>query len=378
MKVCVLGATGSIGLQTLDVCRKAGYGVVSVAAGSNHEKLLDICREFKPGYAALYDRDAYIRFNNEKEDGVKSYQGTEGIVECVRQSGADIVVNAIVGGAGILPTLAAVENSKRVALANKESLVAAGNLIMSKAEETGCEIIPVDSEHSAIFQCMGGSRRYADKIYLTASGGPFRGCDITELEKATPEMALKHPNWSMGRKITIDSATLMNKGLEVIEAHWLFDIGYDDIEVVVHPQSIIHSMVGFKDGSVIAQLGAPDMRVPIQYALTYPERVENDFKRLDIFNTARLDFEKPDTGTFRCLALAYEAGRTGGTMPCVMNAANAEAVGMFLEGGIGFVRIAQIVESVMEGHKTLKADSVEVLVEADRNARETARRRGEK
>lgn len=375
-KVCLLGATGSIGIQTLEVCRKAGYEVTAVTAGRNHKALLEICREFNPGFAALNDSAAFDSFNSEKPDTIKSYEGIRGIVECIRESGADIVVNAITGSAGILPMLEAVKCARRVALANKESLVAAGSLIMPMAKERGCEIIPVDSEHSAIFQCIGDSPKEVKRIILTASGGPFRGYDKRQLGEVTPEMALKHPNWSMGSKITVDSATLMNKGLEVIEAHWLFNIGYDDIDVVTHPQSVVHSMVEFVDKSLIAQLGPPDMRIPIQYALTYPQRLHNDFPGLDIVKISRLDFEKPDTGVFRCLDLAYEAGRAGGTMPCAMNAANEEAVDMFLNGKIGFTEIAEIVWHVMEKHDNIKNHSIEELTEADLKARKAARSKG--
>jgi 1-deoxy-D-xylulose-5-phosphate reductoisomerase len=375
-KVCLLGATGSIGIQTLEVCRKAGYEVTAVTADRNYTALLEICREFSPGFAALNDFLAFEKFNSEKPGSVKSYKGMEGIVECVRESGADIVVNAITGSAGITPMLEAVKCYKRVALANKESLVAAGSLIMPLAKECGCEIIPVDSEHSAIFQCIGDSAKDVKRIILTASGGPFRGYGKNQLENVTPEMALKHPNWSMGSKITVDSATLMNKGLEVIEAHWLFNKGYDGIDVVIHPQSIVHSMVEFKDKGMLAQMGPPDMRIPIQYALTYPKHMPNDFPGLDIIKTMRLDFEKPDTEVFRCLDLAYEAGRAGGTMPCAMNAANEEAVEMFLQGQIRFSKIAEIVGEVMEKHDNIKDDSIEALTEADLKARKAARLKG--
>ncbi len=368
-RVCILGATGSIGEQTLQVCRKAGYDVVAVAANKDYEGLLKVCREFSPTHAALFDPKAHEIF---KGYGccANLYEGSEGILELIRKSKADIVVNSIVGSAGILPTLEAIKYSKRLALANKETLVAAGELVMKSAAENNCEIIPVDSEHSAIFQCIQGNKESQVKgIVLTASGGPFRGYSKEMLTNVTLKMALKHPNWVMGNKITIDSATMMNKGLEVIEAKWLFGLEYDQIQVAVHPKSIVHSMVEFIDNSLIAQLGAPDMRVPIQYALTYPDRIRNEFNSLNVFDMGSLEFIKPDLETFRCLKLAYEAGVIGGTMPCVMNAANEEAVKMFLEGKIEFIEIATIIEKVMEKHTAMAADNIESILECDKEAR---------
>ncbi|MCK5758782.1 MAG: 1-deoxy-D-xylulose-5-phosphate reductoisomerase [Clostridiales bacterium] len=368
-RVCILGATGSIGEQTLQVCREARYDVVAVAANKDYEGLLEVCREFSPTHVALFDPNAYEIFKGYGCSG-NLYEGSEGILELIRNSKADIVVNSIVGSAGILPTLEAIKYSKRLALANKETLVAAGELVMKSAAENNCEIIPVDSEHSAIFQCMQGNNENQVKgIVLTASGGPFRGYSKEMLTNVTLEMALKHPNWVMGNKITIDSATMMNKGLEVIEAKWLFGLEYDQIKVAIHPKSIVHSMVEFVDNSLIAQLGAPDMRVPIQYALTYPDRIRNEFNSLDVFDMGSLEFIKPDLETFRCLKLAYEAGMTGGTMPCVMNAANEEAVKMFLEGKIEFVEIAAIIEKVMGKHKAIAADNIESILECDKEAR---------
>ncbi len=371
-RVCILGATGSIGKQTLQVCRDAGYDVVAVAANNNHAGLYEICREFNPGHVVLFDSGSFDKFLKYGFKG-NHYKGMEGVLELIQNCRADIIVNSIVGSAGILPTMEAVKNSKRVALANKETLVSAGELVMSTAAGNNCEIIPVDSEHSAIFQCLQGNKKsQLKKIILTASGGPFRGYSTGQLEAVTKEMALKHPNWVMGSKITIDSATMMNKGLEVIEARWLFGIDYDRITVVIHPQSIIHSMVEFADNSVIAQMGAPDMRVPIQYAMTYPDRLRNDFKSLDVYKMGSLSFERPDLEAFRCLGLAYEAGRTGGTMPCVMNAANEEAVKMFLMGRIKFTGIAEVIENVMEKHMARNADSIETIIECDREARKAA------
>ena len=368
-KVCILGATGSIGEQTLQVCREAGYQVTAVAANTDYEGLLKVCREFSPAHAALYDSTAHEIFAGYGCCS-NTYKGAEGILELVRNSQADIVVNSIVGSAGILPTLEAIKHTKRLALANKETLVAAGELVMKSAAENNCEIIPVDSEHSAIFQCMQGNKENQVKgIILTASGGPFRGYSKEMLKDATLEMALKHPNWVMGSKITIDSATMMNKGLEVIEAKWLFSLEYDQIRVAIHPKSIVHSMIEFVDNSIIAQLGAPDMRVPIQYALTYPDRIRNDFNSLDVLKMGSLEFNKPDLETFKCLKLAFEAGRIGGTMPCTMNAANEEAVKMFLEGKIKFVEIAAIIENVMEKHTVMAADNIENILECDKKAR---------
>jgi len=368
-KVCILGATGSIGEQTLQVCREAGYKVVAVAANTDCEDLLKVCREFSPAHVALYDSKAYEIFLGYGCCS-NTYKGAEGILELIRNSHADIVVNSIVGSAGILPTLEAIKHAKRLALANKETLVAAGELVMKSAVENNCEIIPVDSEHSAIFQCMQGNKENQVKsIVLTASGGPFRDYSKEMLKDVTLEMALKHPNWVMGSKITIDSATMMNKGLEVIEAKWLFSLEYNQIKVAIHPKSIVHSMVEFVDNSLIAQLGAPDMRVPIQYALTYPDRIRNEFNSLDVFKMGSLEFNKPDLKTFRCLKLAYEAGRIGGTMPCAMNAANEEAVKMFLEGKIKFVEIAAIIENVMEKHTVMAADNIENILECDKKAR---------
>lgn len=371
-RVCILGATGSIGKQTLQVCRDAGYKVVAVSANTDYIGLAEMCREFSPSYAALSDPEAFEKFEA-LGCGCRSFGGAKGILELIRRCRADIVVNSIVGSAGIMPTIEAIKNSRRLALANKETLVAAGELVMSAAKEHSCEIIPVDSEHSAIFQCMRGNKlSQLNKIILTASGGPFRGYTKEMLGDVTLEMALSHPNWTMGSKITIDSATMMNKGLEVIEARWLFGLDYDHIKVVVHPQSIVHSMVEFNDNSLIAQLGAPDMRVPIQYAMTYPDRMGNDFKKLNVYDVGSLEFERPDTDTFRCLGLAYEAGRTGGTMPCVMNAANEEAVKMFMEGKIKFKDIPDVIESVMDGHKPVQADNIEMVLECDKEARKAS------
>jgi 1-deoxy-D-xylulose-5-phosphate reductoisomerase len=371
-RVCILGATGSIGIQTLQVCRDMGYDVVAVAVNTGRGKLHGIYKDFKPGHIAIVEANAYEEFKSYGFD-TEIYKGSDGVLELIRNCNADIIVNSIVGSTGILPTLEAVKSTKRLALANKEALVSAGEIVMRTAGECGCEIIPVDSEHSAIFQCLqGNDTKFVKNIILTASGGPFRGYKKKQLEAVTKEMALRHPNWVMGSKITIDSATLMNKGLEVIEARWMFGVSYDNIKVAVHPQSIIHSMVEFRDNSIIAQMGAPDMRVPIQYAITYPKRLGNEFKNLDVYEMGSLDFERPDTDTFRCLALAYDAGRMGGTMPCVMNAANEEAVKMFLAGKIKFTGIPEVIENVMEAHTPSVADAIDTIIKCDTWARKAA------
>lgn len=373
-KVCILGATGSIGRQALEVCRDMGYQVTGVTAGSDVKGLVEICKEFRPGYAAIADETKVDQLR-EAVPFAKVFGGRSGIVDCTKNSNADITVNGIVGSAGIMPTIAAIETSKRVALANKETLVAAGELVMKAVKTNETELIPVDSEHSAIFQCLEGNKNNnISTIYLTASGGPFRGFAKEQLDTVTKEMALAHPNWVMGSKITIDSATMMNKGLEVIEAKWIFDVKYDDIKIVIHPGSIVHSMVEYDDGSIIAQLGAPDMRVPIQYSMTYPKRVCNNFEKLDIYKLNELVFMKPDTEVFRCPALAYEAGRIGKTMPCVLNAANEVAVHAFLDESISFVDIAVVIEKVMESHDPVDADSIEIVLEHDKKARQKARK----
>jgi 1-deoxy-D-xylulose-5-phosphate reductoisomerase len=299
------------------------------------------------------------------------YSGEKGLVEIAVIDGADTVVTSIVGIAGLVPTIAAIRAGKDIALANKETLVTAGHIVMSEAEKHNVRIIPVDSEHSAIFQCLlENNRSELSKIILTASGGPFRGRKLADLEKVTCEDALKHPNWSMGNKITIDSATLMNKGLEVIEAKWLFNVEPDRIQVVVHPQSAIHSAVEYQDGTIIAQMGAPDMRIPIQFALTYPKRAQNSFSRLNLFETSSLTFEKPDMDTFKCLEFAFRAIREGGTMPAVMNAANEVAVSLFLKKKAGFLDIQNTIEKVMERHNPISNPTLSDILEADKWARE--------
>jgi 1-deoxy-D-xylulose-5-phosphate reductoisomerase len=378
-RISILGSTGSIGTQTLDVVRNLGIKAVGLAANRNIDLLEKQILEFKPRAAAVGDE----RLAHELEmrlagNGTRIFSGIEGFKKIAALEESDTVVTSIVGIAGLVPTMEAIRNGKNIALANKETLVTAGELVTAEALRQGIKIIPVDSEHSAIFQCINGNNRSdISKIILTASGGPFRGRKRNELNCVKVEDALKHPNWSMGRKITIDSATLMNKGLEVIEARWLFGIDPSNIQVLIHPQSVIHSAVEYVDGSVIAQLGAPDMRIPIQYALTYPDRRSNSFSRINLLDTGRLTFEEPDVEAFPCLRLAFEALKAGGTMPAAMNAANEAAVGMFLEGEIGFMDIPAIIEKVMDEHSTNINPLLEDIIEVDRWARSTAAKAAE-
>ncbi|MGO5336027.1 1-deoxy-D-xylulose-5-phosphate reductoisomerase [Bilifractor sp. LCP19S3_H10] len=356
-KIAILGSTGSIGTQTLDVVRNNGdIRVVGISAGHNVDKAEEQIREFHPEIAVIYDgqaaEDLRIRV---RDTDTRVLSGMDGLLELAVMPDADILVTAIVGMIGIRPTLAAIEAGKDIALANKETLVTAGHLIIPLAREKGVRILPVDSEHSAIFQCLHGEdRRQVHKLLITASGGPFRGRKTAELSNIRPEDALKHPTWSMGRKITIDSATLVNKGLEVMEARWLFDVPLERIQVVVQPQSIIHSMVEFEDGAVMAQLGSPDMRLPIQYALYYPERRYFPGERLDFTKLRSIEIDEPDMETFRGLPLAIQAAKEGGSMPTVFNAANEEAVALFLDHKIGFLDIYRIIEGAMNRHRTIE------------------------
>jgi 1-deoxy-D-xylulose-5-phosphate reductoisomerase len=331
-------------------------------------------RKYKPRVAALYDEKAAAEFRLSAADlPCRILGGLDGIIEAVTHEEADTVLTSVVGIAGLVPTLAAIEAGKDIALSNKETLVTAGSIVMKKAEEHGVEILPVDSEHSAIFQCLAGNRREdITKIILTASGGPFRGFNPQQMRKVTLEQALKHPNWSMGDKITIDSASMMNKGLEVIEAMWLFGMSPDDIEVVIHKESIIHSMVEFVDGSIMAQLGAADMRIPIQLALTWPERVENTFRRVSLAEIGSLTFERPDMEVFPCLNMAYLAARTGGTMPAAMNAANEAAVASFLRREIRFHQIPDIIGRVMDEHRVNTRPTLNDIIDTDLASREMA------
>ena len=369
--ISLLGSTGSIGTQVLDVARKHGFRVAALSAGRNADLLERQVREFRPKLVAVADEDAAKKLKTALADtSVKVVGGADGVLEAASYE-CDTVINSIVGIAGLKPTLAAIESGNELALANKETLVAAGDIVMKRAKDKNVRILPVDSEHSAIFQSLQGVPKGALKrILLTASGGPFFGKTTEELKSATPEMALKHPNWTMGAKITVDSSTLMNKGLEVIEAVKLFGVESDDIEILVHRESIIHSAVELADGAVIAQLGVPDMRLPIQYALTYPERYECPGERLSLTNIGRLTFYKPDLDTFKCLAACLKAAKEGGLKPAAANGANEAAVQLFLDKKIGFLQIGELVSRAVENQKDCSEYSLEDVFESDRCARE--------
>ena len=375
-KIALLGSTGSIGTQTLDVVRNQGdIQVTAMAAGSNIALLEKQIREFHPSIAAVWDEKKALELKVKVADlPVKVVSGMDGLLEAATEKEAQIVVTAVVGMIGIRPTIAAMEAGKDIALANKETLVTAGHIIMPLAEKLGVKILPVDSEHSAIFKSLNGEHgNKIHKILLTASGGPFRGHTREQMASVQLEDALKHPNWSMGRKITIDSSTMVNKGLEVMEAHWLFDVEMDQVQVVVQPQSIIHSMVEYEDGAVIAQLGTPDMRLPIQYALYYPERRYLPGDRLDFWKLSQITFEKPDLENFHGLALAYEAGRRGGSLPTVFNAANEYAVAKFLNREISYLEITDMIQKAMEHHKVIDDPTVEQILETEREVDELLR-----
>lgn len=367
-KIALLGSTGSIGTQTLEVVEEQkDMEVVGLCAGSNIKLLEEQVRKFKPRLAVVYDEVKAKEFaDNIKDTSTKVLSGMEGVLELARMEESDVLLTAIVGMIGIAPTIAAIEAGKDIALANKETLVTAGHIIMPLAKKMGVSILPVDSEHSAIFQSLQGQDRSAvSKIWLTASGGPFRGKNKEFLANVQREDALKHPNWSMGQKITIDSASMVNKGLEVMEAKWLFDVELDQVQVVVHPQSIVHSMVEYTDGAVIAQLGLPDMKLPIQYALTYPDRRVMQSEKLSFSKLASLTFEEPDMETFLGLKLAYEAGEIGGSMPTVYNAANELAVKKFLNREISFLGIYEQIEMAMRAHKVVGNPTVEQILQAE-------------
>lgn len=367
-KIAILGSTGSIGTQTLEVVREnKDIEVLGLSAGSNIELLEQQMREFHPKKVAVWKEEKAKELKEKTADlSIEILTGMEGLLEVAAMEGTEMLVTAIVGMIGIRPTIAAMKAGKDIALANKETLVTAGHIIMPLAKECGVKILPVDSEHSAIFQSLQGSQHAEiHKILLTASGGPFRGKREEDLLDIRVEDALKHPNWSMGQKITIDSSTMVNKGLEVMEAKWLFDVEIDDIQVVVQPQSVIHSMVEFVDGAVIAQLGTPDMKLPIQYALYYPERRYLPGDRLDFWKMAHLDFEKPDIDTFYGLALALEAGRTGGSLPTVFNAANELAVSQFLKREIKYLEIIEIIEDCMRAHKLIHNPTIEQILDTE-------------
>ena len=377
-RIAILGSTGSIGTQTLEVVRANGdIEVTALAAGSNIALLERQIREFKPSLVCVWDEEKAKELRLRTADlQIKIVSGMEGLLETAAEPHSEIVVTAIVGMIGIRPTIAAMEAGKDIALANKETLVTAGHIIMPLAKEKGVQILPVDSEHSAVFQCLNGENRsQIEKILLTASGGPFRGRTREQMKDVKPEDALKHPNWSMGRKITIDSATMVNKGLEVMEAKWLFGVEPENIQVVVQPKSMIHSMVEFKDGAVLAQLGTPDMKLPIQYALYYPERRFLAGDRLDFWKLSEITFEKPDMDTFYGLSLAYEAGRTGGSLPTVFNAANELAVAMFLNREITYLEIVEIIEDCMRAHQNIKSPSLEQILTAEQETYERIRSR---
>ena len=377
-KIAILGSTGSIGTQTLEVVREnKDIEVLALAAGNNITLLEQQIREFHPRLVGVWAEEKAEELKSRIRDtGTKVVSGMDGLLEIAQIEGSEILVTAIVGMIGIRPTIAAIEAGKDIALANKETLVTAGHIIMPLAKKMGVKILPVDSEHSAIFQSLQGSRRSeVKKILLTASGGPFRGKKQEDLLNIRVEDALKHPNWAMGRKITIDSSTMVNKGLEVMVAKWLFDVDIDDVQVVVQPQSVIHSMVEFVDGAVIAQLGTPDMKLPIQYALYYPERRYFPGDRVDFWKIGHLDFEEPDMDTFYGLELAYEAGRTGGTLPTVFNAANELAVSQFLNREIKYLEIIEIIEDCMRAHKTIENPTVEQILETEAATYERIRSR---
>lgn len=369
-KISLLGSTGSIGTQTLDVVRRysESFQVTALAAAANIDKLEAQIREFKPKIAAVFDEDKALELKRRTADlSVEVVSGMEGLMLAATEVSSDIVLTAVVGMIGIRPTIAAIEAGKDIALANKETLVTAGHLIMPLAAEKGVKILPVDSEHSAIFQSMQGENpRQIHKILLTASGGPFRGKRLEELRNVQVEDALKHPNWVMGRKITIDSATMVNKGLEVIEARWLFDVELDRIQVVVHPESVIHSMVEYDDSAVIGQLGTPDMRLPIQYALFYPDRKPLGGEWLDLFQLGTMHFEAPDLNVFKGLKLAYEALEAGGSMTTVFNAANERAVAKFLDRKIGFLDIPEIIGEAMKKHTAIKDPDLDAILETEK------------
>ncbi|MHB8694670.1 MAG: 1-deoxy-D-xylulose-5-phosphate reductoisomerase [Solirubrobacteraceae bacterium] len=373
-RLVILGSTGSIGVQALDVVARSGgeLEVVGLSASGSWEALIAQAREYGVERVALADPDAAARAQEAWTSGTV-LAGTDGLVELITEAGCDIVLNGIVGSAGLLPTVAALGEGIDVALANKESLVVGGELVTQLADATGAAIIPVDSEHSALHQLIAGERvGTVDKLVLTASGGPFRGRTPADLEDVTVEQALAHPTWAMGGKITIDSATLMNKGLELIEAHYLFGTPYDRIDVVVHPQSIVHSLIQLCDGATLAHLGYPDMRVPISYALHYPERVDVPVAPLDLVELGALTFEEPDLETFACLRIAREVGIAGGTAPCTMNAANEVAVHAFLAGRLSFLEIAEVIERTLEAVPAKQVHSFDSLIRADAEARRVA------
>mgnify|MGYP005725388181 CR=1 FL=1 len=377
--ICLLGATGSIGKNCIDIVRRfeEKFLIKSVAAYSNIESLFELSKQCKPDRAALVSENVATEwFARFREIGVELLVGADVLEALAGENDYDILVNAVVGAAGLKPTIAAAKNGKTIALANKETLVAGGRLVTTLVQANNARLIPIDSEHSALWQCVVGEKESdVERLILTASGGPFRELPKEEFREVTVERALRHPNWAMGKKITIDSATLMNKGLEVIEAFWLFDVTADQISVLIHPQSIIHSMVEFSDSSIKAQLGLPDMRLPIQYALTYPERLPNSLPRMDFVKFNQLTFFEPDLEKFRSLKLAFQTLQVGGTAPAVLNAANEEAVYAFLDRKIGFIQIPQLVDEALQTHQTSPTEDLETILTADAWARAYVQRR---
>ncbi|MBS3976519.1 MAG: 1-deoxy-D-xylulose-5-phosphate reductoisomerase [Syntrophomonadaceae bacterium] len=370
--IALLGSTGSIGQQTLEIvdAYPQKFKIKVLAAFNSAKKIEEQARRFMPELIVLGDHQAALGLRETLKDlPVQVLGGKEAFDDCVLLAGVDTVVVAVSGMKGMVPTLKAVEAGKNVLLANKEALVTGGELISRAAREKAKPILPIDSEHSALWQCMQGQEKYVDNIILTASGGPFRDWDITQMGNITPEMALSHPNWTMGPKVTVDSSTLMNKGLEVIEAHWLFDIKYSSIKVMIHPQSLVHSMVEFKDGSILAQLGNPDMRLPIQYAMSWPERWPSNLPRLNLTRATSLSFYPPDTQKFPCLELAYHAGNTGGMAPVILNAANEEAVNLFLSRKIRYLDIQKIVAEALEKISSHAAIDLETIIGTDAETR---------
>ena len=376
-KISLLGSTGSIGISSLQVIElnPDKYRVVALAAGRNIDLLLQQIEKFQPEAVAMLDEDLAERLKARLNNtGPNVYFGEDGFVRLATMDGVDTVISAMTGAAGLIPTYSAIEAGKDIALANKETMVMAGPLVMAQAKDRGISIIPIDSEHSAILQSLQGHpREDLNRIILTASGGPFKAWTLEEMKGVTPEQALKHPNWEMGKKISIDSATLMNKGLEIIEARWLFDLSIDQINIVIHPQSIIHSMVEYRDGSIMAQMGIPNMIIPISYALSFPHHLPTTLPQLKLDEIGGLSFEKPDLSRFSCLALAFRALETGGSMPAAMNGANEIAVESFLQGRIGFLQIPELIEKTMDVHQTFTLDTIEKVIEADGWARNKAR-----
>ncbi|MBD8048111.1 MAG: 1-deoxy-D-xylulose-5-phosphate reductoisomerase [Clostridium argentinense] len=377
--ISILGVTGSIGTQTLEVIRNSNdeFKILGISANTSCDKVIDIIEEFNPKHVAMMDHDSYIKIKDyciERNLNIEVHSGLEGLNKIATLDDIEMVVTSVVGMIGLVPTINAIRAKKDIALANKETLVVAGEIVMKEAKENGVKILPVDSEHCAVFQCLqGNDHKSLNKVILTGSGGPFRGKKREELKNISPEQALKHPKWNMGRKISIDSSTLVNKGLEVIEAHYLFDMPYENIEVVIHPETIIHSMVEYIDGSVIAQLGNTDMKLPIQYALNYPDRKASITEKLDFYTLGSLTFEKPDMDTFGCLKLAYEAGKKSGNMPAIMNASNEVAVELFLNRGIEYLQIEKIIRECMEKFQYVENPTLEEIIEVDSKVRDYVR-----